>query len=94
MCRDSQDYLSGTGITLLWSRPVFLYGTVSIYSAPPSWWLFLEDVRMIYFGHIRRRSGGDLGYFCGIKMLIGMLNSILEDEKQENSVNNIISKLT
>ena len=94
MCRDAQDDLSGARITLLWSRRLFAYGNVSICSTPPSRWLFLEDVRMIYFGHIRRRSGGDLGYLCGIKMLIGMLNSILEDEKQESSVNNIISKLT
>jgi len=41
------------------------------------------DVKMIDFGHVRRQSGGDRGYLYGIKMLIGMLNSILEDEKKD-----------
>mmetsp|Transcript_44610 Transcript_44610/g.53999 ORF Transcript_44610/g.53999 Transcript_44610/m.53999 type:complete len:436 (-) Transcript_44610:24-1331(-) len=46
------------------------------------------DVKMIDFGHVRRQRSGDSGYLYGLKMLIGMLNTILDDEKGGSEGNN------
>jgi 1D-myo-inositol-tetrakisphosphate 5-kinase/inositol-polyphosphate multikinase len=38
------------------------------------------DVKMIDFGRVRRRKGGDPGYHQGLRMLMSILEEILRDE--------------